>query len=139
VRLLAAPLLALAVALPIAGCGGDDDDDLIEEGALHECMVDAGLSAKPPPNADAGALFVGVAAPDFVLYRPDGTSVAVIVEGTEAKAEQVAADLKGASASLGPAGPDAVGQSKNVVISFRAPGADSDPEQTQAIVEGCVS
>ena len=128
---IAAALCACLLTAALAGCGGDDED-LVEEDALRECLADAGLSIEPA-QATAGA-GLGNVSPDFRAVTADGVEVEAIVHGNAKKASRSAADIRAALESFGAASSDVVSDRNAVVVI----GGEASEEERKAI-EGCLA
>jgi hypothetical protein len=128
-------IVFISLPLAVAGCGGSGDEGgRLAEDSVQECLATAGLSSKPPADRGGASGYAPLAsaAPDFVLYADDGTSVSVAVHGTDEKAERAAADVNGAIQSLG--GPaEAISRRNAVVIFDRAPS-----DMLRDTVDGCL-
>ena len=130
-RGLAAALVA-AVALAAAGCGSDDGEDLVSEDSLRDCLTGEGLEVEASDLGSSAAL--GTASPDFRVLSDEGQIADVIVEGTEAKAEETAADISGAKQSFG-AAEAVVVKERNAVVVF-----EGEPSsEFRSGVETCVA
>ena len=121
-----------AVALIVAGCGGDHGDDLTSEESLRDCLTEQGLTVEASDLSSSAGL--GNATPDFRVMSQQGEIADVIVEGSEGKATKVSADVQGAKQSFG-AGNSVVVKEKNVVVVFE----DEPPAEFRDQVETCVS
>ena len=104
-----------AVALLVAGCCGDDGDDLTSEESLRDCLTEQGLTVEASDLSSSAGL--GNATPDFRVVAEQGEIADVIVEGSEKKANRVSADVQAAKQSFG-AGNVVVVKEKNVVVVF---------------------
>jgi hypothetical protein len=124
------PLLS-AVAIAIAGCGGDGgEEDLLTEDSLRECLADAGFGADA--GDASGSFLLLFPAPDFVVRAENGTDVSANVYGTEQKAQAAAADARATTESVG--GTIEVSSKRNAVLFF-----DPAPsEGTREAAEGCL-
>lgn len=120
------------LALLAAGCGGDDGDDLTSEEALRDCLSEQGLTVEASDLSSSASL--GNATPDFRVMSQNGEIADVIVEGSEEKANKVAADVQGAKQSFG-AGNAVVVKEKNAVVVFE----DEPATDFRDSVETCVS
>jgi hypothetical protein len=128
---IAAALASLAL-LAAAGCGGDDGEDLTSEDALRDCLTEEGLTVEASDLSSSAGL--GNASPDFRVMASSGELADVIVEGSEEKADKVAADVQGAKQSFG-AGQTVVVKENNAVVVFE----DEPPTDFREQVETCVS
>ena len=131
VRSTATAAVIASAALLAAGCG-DDGEDLTSEDALRDCLTEEGLTVEASDLSSSAAL--GNATPDFRVMSSKGEIAAVIVEGSEEKADRTAADVQGAKASFG-AGQAVVVKEKNAVVVFEG----EPPEEFRMQVETCVS
>ncbi|MGZ5314319.1 MAG: hypothetical protein ACXWZW_06165 [Solirubrobacterales bacterium] len=131
-RRLTALAASAALAGGAAGCGGSDAEDLADEGALRECLAEAGLAIEAPGlSASAG---LGSAAVDFRARTAGGTAVDVVVLGTARKAERTAADIAAARAGFGGGGGEVLAE-RNAIAVF-----DADPgEEGRRAVEDCLT
>jgi hypothetical protein len=132
VRWRATGAALVSAALLAAGCGGDDGDDLTSEDALRDCMTEEGLTVEASDLSSSASL--GNASADFRVMAGDGEIADVIVEGSEEKANKVAADVQGAKQSFG-AGKAVVVNEKNAVVVFE----DEPPDEFREQIESCVS
>ena len=127
-------LAVAALASPLASCG-DENDDLLAEDTIRECLADQGMGAKPRGRDVSSPPVYLSTAPDFSAYSRDGTRVDVVVQGTEEKAEQTAADVRGAMLPLGISDADKrVVAKRNVVAVF----ADSPSREEREAVSACL-
>jgi len=128
---LTALAVASAIVVAAAGCGGSDEQDLVAEGELRECLTDAGFGLEPPdPSVSAG---LGNASVDFRASAPGGMPVDFVVLGSERKAERAAADIAAARAGLG-GGEGELLAERNAIAVF----AEAPDDQARAAVEGCL-
>jgi hypothetical protein len=127
---LAASLTAGALATAAPGCGGDGED-LVEEGALRDCLAGEGLRFEPVEVS--GGAVLGSAAPDFRLVTEGGDGVDVVVEKGEQKAERTAADVRGSLAAFGSAD-SVVLVNRNAVVVFET----EPPGDLRQSVENCL-
>ena len=121
-RLGAVACLALISLSP--GCGGGGGDDRVSETTVRKCLVKGRIGLRPPQSGDAESTgYAPIFVPDFIAYAPDGTPVAIVVQGSARRAQQTAAHVRSALASLGnPAGGgDRVVSSRNAVAVFKRP------------------
>lgn len=116
----------------LAGCTGDDGEDLTSEDALRDCLTEEGLTVEASDLGSSAGL--GNASPDFQVMSADGEIADVIVEGSSEKADRAAADIQGAKASFG-AGQTVVVKEQNAVVVFE----DEPPAEFRRQVETCVS
>ena len=129
-RLLA--VLALGTLLAAAGCGGDDDEDLVEESALRDCLTGNGLTLGPPDLSASASL--GNVSLDFRAVTVEGTAVDFVVQGSAAKAERAAADIRAARAGFGGVGGEVLAE-RNAIAVF-----DAEPtEGSRQAVEECLA
>jgi hypothetical protein len=111
----------------LGGCGGGVNNDLLSETGVRECLAKAQIG--PRTAQSSGSEWTGYApifVPDFTAYASDGTPVAVIVQGSSKRAQETAAHVRSAFASLGGAvgGGQRVIATRNAVAVFaRAPSA----------------
>jgi hypothetical protein len=115
-------LVCTGLAWWIAGCGGGEGHRLASESGLRECLAGEGIQARAPePGSSEWSGYAPVFVPDLTGRAADGTSVAIVVRGNEARARQTAAHIRGAVGALG--GPDVGGvtASRNVVVVFAKP------------------
>ena len=128
-RLLA--VLALGTLLAAAGCGGGDDEDLVEEGSLRDCLSEKGLTLEPPDLSASASL--GTVSLDFRATTIEGTAVDFVVQGTPAKAERAAADIRAARAGFGGVGGEVLAE-RNAIAVF-----DAEPSGgSREAVEECL-
>lgn len=117
-----AAALAVIALIALAGCGGDDSEDMTSEDSLRDCMTEEGLTVEASDLSSSAAL--GNATADFRVESQEGEIADVIVEGTEGKANKTAADVQSAKQSFG-AGNAVVVKEKNAVVVFEdEPAAD---------------
>lgn len=121
-----------AAALLVAGCGGDDEDNLTAEDSLRDCLTEQNLTVEANDLGSSASL--GNASADFRVMSQDGELADVIVEGGEDKADKTAADVKSARQSFG-AAQTVVVKEKNVVVVFE----DKPADEFRGQVETCVS
>jgi hypothetical protein len=127
-------IAAAALAGLLASCG-DDESDLLAEDSVRECLADHGMGAKPRGGEASGPPVYLSTAPDFSAYSRAGTRVDVVVQGTDAKAERTAADVRGAMLPLGISDADQrVVAKQNVVTVF----ADSPSREEREAVSACL-
>lgn len=124
--------LALVLAAPLAGCGDDDGDGgEVQEEALRDCLSEEGLTVEASDLGSSAAL--GNATPDFQVASEQGEIADILVEGSDQKANNRAADIQGAKQSFG-AGETDVVVKKNAIIVFEG----TPPDDFRSQVETCV-
>ncbi len=129
-RLLAL-IAAAALAVLAQACGGEEEK-LLTEDSLKQCLAGNELTIKPPElSANAG---LGNVSPDFSAETSDGVPVDVIVQGNERKATRTAADIQGALQSLGAVDSEVVAERNGIVVFQGAPSQDS-----RSAVEDCLA
>ncbi|MGH2922693.1 MAG: hypothetical protein ACRDKH_01505 [Solirubrobacterales bacterium] len=126
----AAVLAALVLAGPLAACGSDEED-LVEEASLRECL--GGALEIEPPGASAADQALGSASPDFTATTGGGVEVDAIVEAGDRDAERVAADVQAALLSFGVTDADVL-QERNAVVVIAGDAGASE----RAAIEDCL-
>jgi hypothetical protein len=95
-------LACIGCACWYAGCGGGGDGDLLSEKGVRECLAKAGIGAREAQQGSSAVSGFGpIFAPDFIAHAADGTSVAILVQSSAARARATAAHVRSAFASLG--------------------------------------
>jgi hypothetical protein len=127
---VAAALLALT--LSASGCGGEDEDVLGED-VLRNCLADSGWKQQAEGATPNAPLFNQPT--DFRLQVPDGGSAGFVVEGSDEKVKRRVADIRAALRTFGVADPDQrLLARRNVIAVFdRAPSTES-----RRSVESCM-
>jgi hypothetical protein len=129
-------LACIGFSFWLAGCGGGGGDDLLGEGDVRDCLVQAGFGLQPGSGGVEYAPAYLTTAPDFTAHTKNGASVDVIVLGSEERARRVAAHARSALATLGSPGASAetsVIASQNAVAVFHRPPSQADRDA----VRGC--
>jgi hypothetical protein len=122
----------------LAGCGGGEDD-LLSEGDVRDCFVQAGLGPQPP--ASGGDVEYAPAylntAPDFTARTKGGASVDVIILGSEERARRAAAHARSALATFGSSGAarSAVVAGRNAVAVFHRSPSQSDRDAVRNCIK----
>jgi hypothetical protein len=129
-------LACIALVWSVTGCGGGDERQLASESGVRECLASAQIQARAPQSGSSEwSSYAPVFVPDLTGRAADGTSIAIVVRGSEARARQTAAHIRGALGPLGGAAVGAVIARRNVVAVFaRAP----SPE-TSSAVRSCLA
>jgi hypothetical protein len=132
-------LAVLGLAAGIAACGGEENE-LLSEADVRECLADAQIQVRAPgaaaPEPSQYALYLETA-PDFTAYAKDGTGVDVVIQGSPERARSTAAHVKGALESLGGSFTGAAGRvvrGENAVAVFHRP----SPPAAREAVRGCL-
>ena len=132
-RPLALAAVALALAGPLTACGGDDGDGgQVQEDALRDCLTEEGLTVEASDLGSSAGL--GNATPDFQVMSEQGEIADILVEGSDQKAKNKAADIAGAKQSFGAGQTDVVVKENAVIVYERTPPADFSEQ-----VETCLS
>lgn len=129
--------ILVAAAISLAACGdGGGGEDLLGETGLRDCLADAGLGPGPAGEEAQGlAVLLSSAAPDFVAYSQDGTALAVVVQGSEKKAQRTAADVRASILNFGAEGGGSrVLSQRNAVLVF----SEEPSEEARAAAESCL-
>jgi hypothetical protein len=127
-------IVVAALAGALTSCGAEESD-LLTEDSVRECLADHGMGAEPREAEASGPPVYLSTAPDFSAYSRDGTRVDVVVQGTAAKAERTAADVRGAMLPLGISDANQrVVTKQNVVAVF----ADSPSREEREAVSACL-
>lgn len=126
-------LAPLAFALIIlAGCGGGDGEELLDEDGLRDCLAEGGLAVESVGVAASPGL--GNVSPDFRVVTAEGVAVDVVVQGTDEKARRSAADIRGALQGFGAVGSEVVAERNALVVFDAAPSDDA-----RRAVEDCLA
>ena len=127
-------MLAVAVPVVLAGCGGEDPSPTIEETALRDCLAEAGfkVSAAEPRTA-AGLASV---TPDLRAEFKGGVALDAVIERTPERARRTAADLRGALQSFGVLDPASVLlERQNAVLVFAGAPSAAQREAVASCLE----
>jgi hypothetical protein len=112
--------------LLLAGCGGGGSDQL-NEGAVRDCLANAGFGLATPPAAGGETGFAPAylnTAPDFTVYAKSGAAVDAVILGDPERARQTAAHARSALATFGAPNENAqasVLAVRNAVVVFHRP------------------
>jgi hypothetical protein len=133
-------LACIGFACWLVGCGGGEDGDLLSETGVRRCLAQAEIGPRAPDaTASDWAGYAPIYVPDFTAQAADGTGVAIIIEGSDRRAEQTAAHVRSAFASLrgSQAGaPDRVIASRNAVAIFSRPQSAADRDAVRSCLAG---
>jgi hypothetical protein len=125
-----APLLVAALLLGgLAGC--DDEEDLLGQSELQDCLGGKGMTIKAPDLATSSTL--GNVSPDFRAVTGEGDGVNIVVLGSDQKARRAAADIRGSLQTLGAPGSEVLTQ-QNAIAVFE----DTPLDASQKAVEECL-
>jgi hypothetical protein len=94
---------------------------------VRECLAGAQIKPRAPgAGTDEWTGYAPIFVPDFTAYSADGTPVAIIVQGSEQRANRTAAHLRGAVASLGgaPGAAEVIARQNAVAVFARRPSSE---------------
>jgi hypothetical protein len=126
-------LAPLVVATLLLGgpTGCDDEEDLLGQSELQDCLGGKGMTIEAPDLATSATL--GNVSPDFRAVTEDGAGVNVVVQGSEQKARRAAADIRGSLQTLGAPGSEVLSQ-QNAIAVFEETPSDA----SRKAVEECL-